>query len=160
MDTRLNFLRSSKYTNKLFFFFKELNHGQFEVQETWNSVAQLRLRADLVLSAFLVPGIINQQESISREKPIQTKTMTGFWGIRAMTLNPTLNMIGSCNNTEKNPGDLRRLADTQTPVWDHWLTLVWITLKRVIIIIIIWPFNLSINYYYAQNGIRPREWDV
>ena len=27
-------------------------------------------------------------------------------------------------NTEKNPGDLKRLADTQTPVRNHQLTLV------------------------------------
>ena len=34
-------------------------------------------------------------------------------------------------NTEKSPGDLRRLAVTQTPVEDHQLTLVWKTLKGV-----------------------------
>ena len=34
-------------------------------------------------------------------------------------------------NTEKSPGDLRRLAVTQTPVRTHRLTLVWQTLKRV-----------------------------
>ena len=32
-------------------------------------------------------------------------------------------MIGK--NTEKSPGDLRRLAVTQTPVKDHQLRLVW-----------------------------------
>ena len=37
-------------------------------------------------------------------------------------------MIGK--NTEKNPGNLRRLAITQTPVETHQLTLVWKTLKR------------------------------
>ena len=31
-------------------------------------------------------------------------------------------------NTEKNPGDLRRLAVTQTPVKDHQLMLIWKTL--------------------------------
>ena len=37
-------------------------------------------------------------------------------------------------NTEKSPGDLRRLAVTQTPVEDHQLTLVWKTLTVTIII--------------------------
>ena len=32
-------------------------------------------------------------------------------------------------NTEKSPGDLRRLVVTQTPVKNHQLTLVWKTLK-------------------------------
>ena len=40
-------------------------------------------------------------------------------------------------NTEKSPGDLMRLFVTQTPVKDHQLTLVWKTLKGVIIIMII-----------------------
>ena len=33
-------------------------------------------------------------------------------------------------NTEKSPGDLRRLAVTQTSVKDHHLTLMWKTLKE------------------------------
>ena len=40
-------------------------------------------------------------------------------------------------NTETSPGDLRRLAVTQTPVRNHQLTLMWKTLKEYIIIIII-----------------------
>ena len=37
----------------------------------------------------------------------------------------------SGQNTEKSPGDLKRLAVTQTPVKNYRLTLVWKTLKRV-----------------------------
>ena len=33
-------------------------------------------------------------------------------------------------NTEKSPGDLRKLAGTQTPVENHQLTLMWKTLKE------------------------------
>ena len=33
-------------------------------------------------------------------------------------------------NTEKSPGNLRRLAVTQTPVKDHHLTLMWKTFKE------------------------------
>ena len=34
-------------------------------------------------------------------------------------------------NTEKSPGNLRRLPDTTTPLEDPQLTLVWKTLKGV-----------------------------
>ena len=40
-------------------------------------------------------------------------------------------------NTEKSPGDLRRLAVTQTPVKDHQLALVWKKSQKGKIIIII-----------------------
>ena len=39
-------------------------------------------------------------------------------------------------NTEKSPGDVRRFAVTQTPMEDHWLKLVWKTLKGLIKMII------------------------
>ena len=38
------------------------------------------------------------------------------------------NIIENGQNTEKSPGDLRRLAITQTPVKDHHLTQMWKTL--------------------------------
>ena len=41
--------------------------------------------------------------------------------------NYSITMIGQ--NTEKSPGDLRRLAVTQTPMKDHQQTLVWKTRK-------------------------------
>ena len=39
-------------------------------------------------------------------------------------------MIEIGQNTEKSPGDLRRLAVTQTPVKNHRLTLMWKILKE------------------------------
>ena len=39
-------------------------------------------------------------------------------------------IIENGQNTEENPGDLRRLAVTQTPLEDHQLTLIWKTLKE------------------------------
>ena len=39
-------------------------------------------------------------------------------------------IIENDQNTEKSPGDLRRLAITQTPVKDHQLTLMGKTLKK------------------------------
>ena len=35
-----------------------------------------------------------------------------------------LTIVENGHNTEKSPGDLRRLAGTQTPVTDHQLTLM------------------------------------
>ena len=35
------------------------------------------------------------------------------------------------HNTDNSPGDLRRLASTQTPVGNYVRTLAWKTLKRV-----------------------------
>ena len=37
---------------------------------------------------------------------------------------PNYNIIENGQNTEKSPGDLRRLAVTQTSVKDHQLTLM------------------------------------
>ena len=39
-------------------------------------------------------------------------------------------IIENSQNTEKSPGDVRRLPVTQTPVKDHQLTLMWKTLKE------------------------------
>ena len=41
---------------------------------------------------------------------------------------PHYSIIENVQNTEKSPGDLRRLAVTQSPVKDHQLTLIWKTL--------------------------------
>ena len=49
---------------------------------------------------------------------------------------PKNNIIENGQNTEKSPGDLRRLAVTQTPVKDHQLTLMWKTPMKMMIIII------------------------
>ena len=49
--------------------------------------------------------------------------------------NYDIGIIGQ--NTEKSPGDLRRLPVTQTPVINHQLKLVWKSLKWVMIIIMI-----------------------
>ena len=38
--------------------------------------------------------------------------------------------IENGQNTEKSPGDLRRLSVAQTPMKDHQLTLMWKTLKE------------------------------
>ena len=54
----------------------------------------------------------------------------------------TNSIIEIGQNTEKSPGDLRRLAVTQSPVKDHQLTLMWKTL-------------MSINNNYTTNKNNP-----
>ena len=39
-------------------------------------------------------------------------------------------IVENGQNTEKSPGDLRRLAVTQTPVKDHQLMLMWKTQSK------------------------------
>ena len=43
-------------------------------------------------------------------------------------IHPNNSIIENGQNTEKSPGDLRRLAVTQSSVKDHHLTLLWKTL--------------------------------
>ena len=38
--------------------------------------------------------------------------------------------VENCENTKKSPGDLRKLAVTQTPVKNHQMSLMWKTLKE------------------------------
>ena len=52
-------------------------------------------------------------------------------------------------NPETSPGDLRRLAVTQTPVENHQLTLMWKTLKE-------WIFNKRWNML-EQKGKKQRK---
>ena len=47
---------------------------------------------------------------------------------------PNYSIVEICQNTEKSPGDLRRLIVIQTPMKNHRLTLVWKTRKGVIMI--------------------------
>ena len=60
---------------------------------------------------------------------------------------PNYSIIKIGQNTAKSPRDLRRLALTQTPVENHQLTLMWKTLKRMIIIIIYFH-TYGYEYFY------------
>ena len=51
-------------------------------------------------------------------------------GWRTSGGHPIYSIIENGQNTEKSPGDLRRLAVTQTPVKYHQLKLMWKTLKE------------------------------
>ena len=48
----------------------------------------------------------------------------GFGNMNTSSDNPNYSIFNVCQNTEKSPGDLRRLAVTRTPVINHLLILV------------------------------------
>ena len=54
----------------------------------------------------------------------------GLGGKRTSRDHPNYNIIENGQNNEKSPGDLRRLAVTQTPVKDRPLKLMWKTLNE------------------------------
>ena len=58
----------------------------------------------------------------------ETRTLKN---LRNSTDHPDYNIIKIGQNTGKCPGDLKRLAVSQTPTQIHQLTLVWKTLNRV-----------------------------
>ena len=57
-----------------------------------------------------------------------TKRTGGLGSWRTSGDHPNYYIIENGQNTEKSPGDLRRLAVTQSPGKDHQLTLMWKTL--------------------------------
>ena len=58
------------------------------------------------------------------------KWVGGLGNKRTSRDHPNYYIIENGQNTEKSPGDLRRLAVTQTPVKDPQLKLMWKTLKE------------------------------
>ena len=69
-------------------------------------------------------------------------------GWRTSGDHPNYSIIENSQNTEKSPGDLRRLAVTQIPMKSHQLKLMWKTLIMImiIIIIILWDFNIQTDH--------------
>ena len=71
----------------------------------------------------------NPQRIGKRTGGLRNKRTSGF--------HPYYSILKIGQNTEKSPGDLRRLAVTRTPLRNHQLMLMWKTLKSKIIMIII-----------------------
>ena len=67
---------------------------------------------------------------------------------------PNYNIIENGQNTEKSPGDLGRLAVTQTPVKNHQLKVMGKTLKKYIIMICIKIKELLIIVILKKNVIK------
>ena len=79
-----------------------------EMKELWNKKVTI---IAIVIGTFgtVTKGLIKGLENIE---------------IRTSGDHPNYYIIENDQNTEKSPGDLRRLAVTQTPVKDHQLKLV------------------------------------
>ena len=54
-------------------------------------------------------------------------------------------------NTENSPGDLRRLAVTQTLVKDHQLTLMWKTLKDSWLVVWVYGISTFVGYLMPNS---------
>ena len=86
-----------------------------ELKKLWNMKVTI---APIVIGAFvtITKGLLKGLEDLE----------VGGWSGD----HPNVSIIENGQNTEKSPGDLRRLAVTQTPVKTHQLTLMWKTLKN------------------------------
>ena len=71
----------------------------------------------IVIGAFgtVTKGLLKEPEGLGNE--------------RTSGDHPNYYIFKNDQNTVKSPGDLRRLAVTETPVKDHQLKLMWKTLK-------------------------------
>ena len=79
------------------------------------------------LRGIVIPIVTVMLEMVSKRLRRETKDIVNQ---RKNQDYPNYRIGEFSQNTEKCPGDLRRLAVTQTPVKDHQLTLVWKTWKK------------------------------
>ena len=100
-------------------------------------------------SRNLIKGINTWAEDII------IKGTGGLGNRRTSGDHPNYYIIENGQNTEKSPGDLRRLATTQTPVKDHQLAMMWKTLKELIIIIIIRSEYREETCYHSNSSESP-----
>ena len=74
---------------------------------------------------------VERESDDNNKKDQKIGTRTGVVGNkRTSGDHPNYYIIEIGQNTEKSPGDLRRLAVTQTPVKDYQLKLLWKTFKE------------------------------
>ena len=95
---------------------------------------------------------------------LNTVTKGSIMGLKDLEIRDHTNdsMILISQNTEKSPGNLRRLVVTQTPVEDHQLMIVGKTLKGVIIIRILKKARSCLTetskqrslFFFYSNGLR------
>ena len=94
---------------------------------------------------------------------ISTRT-GGYGNKRTSRDHSNSNIVDVGQNTEKNPGDLRSLAVTQSPVKNHQLTLLWKILKgvksqginltsKIVIHSSKWMRQFLKNWYHSAVGL-------
>ena len=66
----------------------------------------------------IIPVVIGAFETVTK------RLLKGLGRWRTGGDHPNDGIIGNSQNTEKSPGDLKRLAVTQTPVKNHQLRLM------------------------------------
>ena len=79
------------------------------------------------MKVTIVPIVIGALGTITKEL---LKSLEDLENWRTGGDYPNDSIVEDGQNTETSPGDLRRLAVTQTPVKNHQLTLMWKTLKE------------------------------
>ena len=80
----------------------------------------------------------------------------GFGSWRPSGDHPNNSIIENGQNTEKSPGDFRRLAVTQSPVKNHQLTLMWKTIMIIMVLTII-PFVIGAFGTVTQGLLKGPE---
>ena len=103
-----------------------------ELKKLWNMKVTI---VPIVIGALgtITKGLLKGLEDLEvggRVETIQTTAKTDVKNSRGVNNNnnPNNSIIENGQNTEKSPGDLRRLAVTQSPVKYHQLTLMGKTL--------------------------------
>ena len=114
-DDKVIVLGSSDKTWKLEYHIKIEEHTKKTDNKNKNS-QRLQLRGD--------------RREIRINNWIIQKILFDFWINFISRDYPNSSSVEIGQNTEKSPGDLRRLAVTQTSVKDHQITLVWRTRKE------------------------------
>ena len=74
---------------------------------------------------------------------------------------PSYYIIGIGQNTEKSPRELNRFAVPQTSLKDHQLTLMWKTLKEIILIICSYTdldFNIDFYILWSIGSLDANAW--
>ena len=90
------------------------------------------------MKVTIIPIVIGAFGTVTKE------LLKGTWGLgcwRPSGDHPNDILIQNVQNTKNRTRDLRRLAVSQTPVKDHQLTLMWKTLKGLMIILILYKFT-------------------
>ena len=71
--------------------------------------------------------------------------------IDTLTQEDFLYIIENGKNIEKSPGELRKIAVTQSPVKDHWLTLMWKNTEYIYIYIYIYIYMYVVHLIGFQT---------
>ena len=101
------------------------------------------------IKVMVIPVVTGSQGTIPEGlvKRLENKRTTGG--------HLDYSIVKISRNTEKSPGDLKRLSVTQTPVENDQQILVWKTLKGAILIILSKQFQLQVTILNMCNLLRP-----